>query len=101
MHHPCQFVQSYGHLRSNDRANITITQDTISCVRLHINTPAHAGLNTQIVIAGRDLYAFHAALGKIVAQAKRREKEADAATTPEERYRLTSRPWVGSDGASA
>jgi len=91
MHYPCQFVQAYGHMRSNQHANITITADTIDCVRLHINTPSEPGLDSQVVIAGRDLYALHAALGKLVAQAKRYEKERAAATTDAERYEIGRR----------
>jgi len=91
MQYPCQFVQSYGHLRANLGSNITITQDSIDTVRLHINTPGQPGLDTQVFLAGRNLYDLHAALGKIVAKAKKYERERAAAATDEERYELSRR----------
>ena len=91
MHHPCQFVQTFGHMRSNERANIILSQDTVSCVRFHINTPGQPGLDTQFVMSGQDLYAFHAALGKIVAKAKRYDRERAAAPTDEAKYEVGRR----------
>jgi hypothetical protein len=91
MQYPCNFVQSYGHMRSNQRANIVITQDTIDCIRLHLNTPGEPGLDSQVVIAGQNLYALHAALGKIVAKAKKYDRERAAAATDQEKYELGRR----------